>query len=264
MNQSIPLSCHLQQWRCSELLNAEVYGQIRQFMMLEGFKWDAQVADVNTLAPFALILPAHVWEQLVRLAELLTQEALAAELELQQRPDLWKHLGLPRAVQEAIAHSAPWTPAAVRVLRFDFHPTLQGWRISEANSDVPGGYTEASNFCKLIAEQIPGAVPVGHPAHELADALATQVPPGGRIVFLSAPGYLEDQQIILYLADLLRQRGCTTLLAHPNQVQWQDGIAYIQSQPVDAIFRFYQGEWLVRVQGQNWSPFFRGGKNASV
>lgn len=260
MNRPTNLNFHLHHWQCSELLNSDIYDQIRQSMMLEGFKWDAQVADVCTLAPFALILSTHIWNQLARFAELLTQEALQAEAELQQRPDLWKHFGLPQAVQQAMAQTAAWTPSAVRVLRFDFHPTPQGWQISEANSDVPGGYTEASNFCKLMAEQIPGTVPVGHPARVLADALANQVPFGGRIAFLSAPGYLEDQQITTYLSHLLRQRGCITLLVHPGQVQWQDGIAHVQGQPVDAIFRFYQGEWLVRVRDQNWSPFFRGGK----
>ncbi len=260
MTQPTPLSCHLQHWRCSDLLNSDVCTQIRQFMMLEGFKWDAQVADVNTLAPFALILPSYVWSQLAQLAERLTQEALQAEGELQQRPDLWKHFGLPRSIQQAMTQSAAWTPSAVRVLRFDFHPTPQGWRISEANSDVPGGYTEASNFCKLMAEQIPGTVPVDYPARKLADALADRVPSSGRIALLCAPGYLEDQQITAYLSHLLQQRGCKTLVAHPGQVQWQNGIAHIRGQPVDIIFRFYQGEWLVRVRNQNWSPFFRGGK----
>ncbi len=261
MNPS-DLSCHLPHWRCSEPLRTEDYAQIRQSMMLESFKWDTQIADTNTLAPFALILPSHLWNQLARLAELLTQEALQAEAELKQRPDLWKHFGLPRSIQQAMAESAAWTPTAVRVLRFDFHPTPQGWRISEANSDVPGGYTEASNFCKLMSEQIPATVPVGHPASRLADMLAKQVPPGGRVAFLSAPGYLEDQQITAYLAHLLRQRGCITPLVHPGQVQWQEGIAYVQGQPVDTIFRFYQGEWLVRSQRYHWMPFFRGGKTA--
>jgi hypothetical protein len=46
-------------------------------------------------------------------------------------------------------HSVP-TPAAARVLRFDFHWTDQGWKISEVNSDVPGGYCEASDLPRLM------------------------------------------------------------------------------------------------------------------
>ena len=38
------------------------------------------------------------------------------------------------------AGGAEPTPAMARVVRFDFHPTSEGWKISEANADVPGGY----------------------------------------------------------------------------------------------------------------------------
>ena len=259
---SIPLDldCCLQQWRCSDPLDADVYAQIRQAMLLKGFKWDAQIGDINTLAPFALILPSHTWQQLAYLAELLTQETFAAEAELQQRPDLWKTLGLPRSLRPAMAQSAPWTPAAARVIRFDFHPTPKGWRISEANNDVPGGYTEASNFCKWLAEQIPETQPAGDPAGRLATALANQMPPGGHIAFLAAPGYLEDQQIIAYLAQLVQQRGCVAHLAQPDQVQWRDGVAHLAGMPIAAILRFYQGEWLARSPNPQWFHFFRGSK----
>src|SRR5947207_3391973 len=40
----------------------------------------------------------------------------------------------------------------VGLLGFDFHYTTQGWRISEANSDVPGGFSEASYFTGMMAE----------------------------------------------------------------------------------------------------------------
>ena len=256
----LDLDCNIQQWQCSALLNADIAAQIRRAMMLQGFKWDTQVGDVNTLAPFALILPAQTWQQLAHLAECLTQEMLQAEAELQARPDLWQALGLPRSLRQAMSQPEPWTPAAARVIRFDFHPTPDGWRISEANSDVPGGYTEASNLCKWMAEELPGTIPAGDPAGTLADALANQVPSGGHIAFLSAPGYLEDQQITEYLAQLVQQRGCAAHLATPDQVQWQDGIAYLHGQPLDSILRFYQGEWLPRSPQQQWVQFFRGGQ----
>jgi glutathionylspermidine synthase len=252
------LDCNVQQWQCSALLNADMAVQMRRAMMLQGFKWDTQVGDVNTLAPFALILPAQTWRQLAHLAECLTQEILQAEAELQERPDLWQTLGLPRSLRQAMSQTTPWTPAAARVIRFDFHPTPDGWRISEANSDVPGGYTEASNFCKWMSEKLPGTMLAGDPAGTLVDALATQAPSGGQIAFLTAPGYLEDQQITAYLAQLAQQRGCLAHLATPDQVQWQDGIGHLHGQPLDAILRFYQGEWLPRSRPRQWVNFFRG------
>lgn len=227
--------------------------------MLDHCKWDPQVGDVSTLARFALVLPAGEWRRLARLAEGLAAEMESAERELLRRPDLMGRLGLPAAVRRALAKTdRPPTPAAARVVRFDFHPTLDGWRISEANSDVPGGYTEASSFAALMAEQFPGCRPAGDPAARLADALAAAA---DRIAFVAAPGYMEDQQVIAYLAALLRRRGCLTFFADPRQIQWVNGVARVGTAgAVDAVFRFYQGEWLAGLPSRlGWSYFFRGG-----
>jgi len=36
-------------------------------------------------------------------------------------------------------------------MRFDFHWTTEGFRISEVNADVPGGFSESSAFPALMA-----------------------------------------------------------------------------------------------------------------
>lgn len=232
-------------------------------MALNGFKWDAQVGDRCTLAPFALILPKAVGEELAHLAESLADELRAAEQELIARPDLWPTLGTPRRVRAALASSQPWTPAAARVIRFDFHPTPDGWRISEANSDVPGGYIEASRYTQLLAETLSSAAPAGDPTAGLCDALAHAVGHHGRIGLVAAAGYLEDQQIIAHLADALGRRGIATSIASPEQITWRQGYAHVAhpcgSRAVDALFRFYQGEWMPRLTTMDWGPFFRGG-----
>ena len=56
---------------------------------------------------------------------------------------------------------APVREEDVGVLRFDFHWTTEGWRISEANTDVPGGFNEASGFARLLAPSFPGSEPAG-------------------------------------------------------------------------------------------------------
>ncbi len=70
---------------------------------------------------------------------------------------------------------------------------------------------------------------------------------GSQVALLSATGYMEDQQITAYLAALLRQFGCTAHLAHLRQVRWQSGVAHLRTAwyrgPLDAVLRFYQGEW---------------------
>ncbi|GBE91195.1 glutathionylspermidine synthase family protein [Nostoc cycadae] len=258
------LNCYFEQWQCSPQIDKNTFAQIRRYLALNCYKWDAQVGDVSALATFALMLPQQIWTQLAALAEQLTTEANAAELELVQNPELIKELGLPRQIIQVISNkSVNLTPAAARVVRFDFHPTANGWQISEANYDVPGRYTEAANFSKLMAQQFPGTTLAGDPASQLVDALTQKMQPGGHIALLSAAGYMEDQQITAYLAELLYQRGCITHLANPHQIHWQNGVAHLKTEwyrgSLDAVMRFYQGEWLIQLtRNCDWSYFFRG------
>src|SRR5205085_9568444 len=168
----------------------EEVARLRRRLVLEHFKWDPQVGDVETLARFPLVIPAEVEGDLAYLAEALASEAMAAERELVGRPALVARLGLPRRIQRVLAdQSKPITLAAARVIRFDFHPTAAGWQISEANSDVPGGYTEASHFSRLMAQDWPGFRPAGAPIATLLDEIGENCPPSPRVGLLAAPGY---------------------------------------------------------------------------
>jgi hypothetical protein len=150
-------------------------------------------------------------------------------------------------------------------MRFDFHNTTEGWRISEVNSDVPGGYTEASFFTSLIAEHFPQLRTAGCPADTWARALSLAAGPAGTVALLSAPGYMEDHQVIAFLAAKLRANGCQAFLTKPEQITWHDGLAYLDTRwhrgLPDVIVRFYQSEWLSRLpQKCGWMNLFRGGK----
>jgi hypothetical protein len=145
---------------------------IRRRAALEGCKWDTQVGDVTTLAPFPLVMKRSVWDQLGAWAEQLAAEAAEAEREISGRPELLRVLGLPRKLQQVLADEAPLSPAAGRIIRFDFHLTTEGWRISEANSDVPGGFSEASHFTTMMAEHFPDLQVAGNPGQQWCDALS--------------------------------------------------------------------------------------------
>jgi len=253
-------SCDPAGWACPGPLPDAAFERVRRRLVLDHFKWDPQVGDVGTLARFPLIVPADVVGGLFALAESLAAETAFAETELLTRPDLTGRLGLPRAVRRALHEPGEPTPAAARVIRFDFHATAAGWRISEANSDVPGGYAEASHFPRLLAEHFPNCRPTGDPAATLADAITGRFGPG-RVGLLASPGYLEDQQVIACLADALRHRGWSTALGHPGQVRWEAGRARLGSAPLDAIVRFFQGEWLARLPAAaGWRHLVRGGR----
>ncbi|HKB05295.1 MAG TPA: hypothetical protein VKD90_23925 [Gemmataceae bacterium] len=235
---------------------------MRRRLVLDHFKWDPQVGDVETLAQFPLVLPAATARGLAALAESLAAETDLAERELLRRPDLLRRLGLPRRVRRILADPAlDPPPAAARVVRFDFHPTADGWRISEANSDVPGGYAEASHFPRLMAEHWPQYRPPGDPTGTLAAAIHVNCGGPGRVGLLAAAGYMEDQQVVACLAAELRVRGWATVVGRPGQVDWDAGRARLRSLRLDAIVRFFQGEWLARLrEPARWRPLFRGGR----
>ena len=233
-----------------EPVEPAAFDRIRRQMLLDHCKWDPQVGDVSTLAPFPLLITESTWRQLANWAELLAAEAAAAEVELLARHELHRMLALPRSIRRAFK-AGPGTPGIARVVRFDFHPTTDGWRISEANSDVPGGFTEASSFTRLMAEHYPHATSPGDPASSWAGAMMAGLGSGARIVLLVAPGYMEDHQVVQYLANALRQRGATAAVCGADNL----------SEDFDAIVRFYQGEWLARLQRRSkWRDLFTNGR----
>jgi glutathionylspermidine synthase len=244
-----------------DALDPVVFGRLRQRAMLDGCKWDPQVGDTATLASFPLLLDRRAWQEIADASEQLAAETLALETAVLARPELLAELGLPRAVRRALQAPGPLGVSAGRVMRFDFHPTADGWRLSEVNSDVPGGYPEASHFTQLMAEKYPGCAPAGDPAAALADALAAAAGPGELVALLAAPGYMEDQQIVSFLAQQLEARGRRATLANPTQLTWTDGRADLAGcGAVAALVRFYQAEWLARLPRRfGWHHFFRGG-----
>lgn len=251
--------------RAGSPLDAATFSALRRRAVLDGCKWDPQVEDVATLAPFPLLMSATLWNELAAQSEQLATEAIAAEEEIVRRPELLRLLNLPRKLEKALLEDSDLTPAAGRVMRFDFHPTTDGWRISEVNSDVPGGFSEASQFTGLIAEHFPDLHPAGNPASAWSDALSAAAEPGRCIALLSATGYMEDHQVIAFLAAQLHERGCQAHLANPQQIFWRDGVAHLDTAwhrgPLDVILRFYQAEWLSRLpEKSGWSNFFRGGR----
>jgi hypothetical protein len=221
-------------------------------LVLEGCKWDPQVGDVATLAPFPLLIGRQEWDRLAHAAERLTTETLALEAALLRRPELHAELGLSRALCGALVRSRDASVTAdLRVMRFDFHPAAAGWRVSEVNSDVPGGYAESSAFTAMMAGHFPGTLPTGNPGAAVADVLAARVRLDGPVALLTAAGFMEDHQVVSYLARELIRRGIRPTLAAPGHLRVRDRRAHLESDwyvgPLSAVVRFYQAEWLPRL-----------------
>ncbi len=246
-------------------LNDLEFLAIREHLGLHCFKWDYQVGDSCTLFRQPLLMRRETWIELAQLAENLERELLMAERELLHRPELQEKLGLPLPIKRILASNerAQTNVGPVRTLRFDFHYTPGGWCVSEVNSDVPGGYTEASCFPQLMSRHYAGVRPAGNPIEHWTNLVTEFIGCGKIVAFLSAAGFLEDQQVTAFLASHLQHFGLTTfLLHHPSQLRWHKSSAFALDSsgrhvPVDLVVRFYQGEWLSQLNATSgWQNLF--------
>lgn len=240
--------------RSSPRLPPCVFAGVRERTIFECCKWDPQCGDTAVLSDFALLLERAAWNELAAHAERLAAELDSAERALAARPELWMDLGLPRRLRKALALDlgAPLAPAP-RVVRFDFHPTPDGWRISEANTDVPGGFIEASGFAALFAEHLPGAALPGNPAQAYAAALRACLPGPGphTAALLHATAFTDDRQVMDFLAQYLEVQGVRALPLSPAHIAWDGAQPLVCTPagecPADLLVRFFPAEWLANL-----------------
>jgi nucleoside-diphosphate-sugar epimerase/glutathionylspermidine synthase len=208
-------------WRCGEPLTPDLQAQVQRRGVFECCKWNTQVDGQPLVCSFPLILDGTAWQAVVRLAANLARETLAAEQELLRRPDLHRDLGLPRTLMRWLRRTRCDGPARAgpRVMRFDFHWTVDGWRISEANTDVAGGFVEASGISGLVAENYPGYRPAGDPADVLSEAVTRCRMDDRPVGLLHQAACLEDRQTMLYLARRLQERNVEVCLLDEGQLK---------------------------------------------
>jgi len=242
-------------------LDDDDYRALRRRAIFECCKWDPQVGDTETIARFPLVISSSTWEVLAHMAESLDRETRAMETALTERPDLMRALALPRGVRAALAptrgvlrrrRADALTPGVARVSRYDFHPVRGGFALSEVNSDVPGGYVEASGISALMSEAT-GLKMVGDPAGALVDAFARAVD-GGPIALAHATAYVDDAQQMEFLSRRFAEQGIEARACAPDRVD----------DDARALFRFFPAEWLLnlsdRPRAERW---FRGGRAVS-
>jgi glutathionylspermidine synthase len=247
-------------------LAADAYAAVRRATIFRWGKWDPQFEDVSVLCDFPIILRRSEWLRVAAWAEQLAAETLAAEEELVRRPDLHKWLGLPRAVRRVLSRAAACPPCnGPRVMRFDFHLTTDGWRITEVNSDVPGGFIEASGFAHEVAACYPALRVSGDPAAAYADAWARRLDPGVLVVLAHATAYTDDRQVMVYLGRQLEARGLRSCLASPADLIWRDGRAAVRTEEcadeAAGVLRFFPAEWLPNLPRRcGWCGFFHSSR----
>jgi glutathionylspermidine synthase len=243
-------------------LSHEQWSRLRLRAIFDHCKWDPQCGDHAVLSRFALLLEAQTANLLADLAERLTREALAAEVETLGNPELLSRLAIPGRIRKCLAKAEKdLSKKDIRVMRFDFHYTTYGWQISEVNADVPGGYIEASGWNELFADQVEGFSAPCSPTKAYASAICEVAPPNSLIALAHATVYSEDRQVMVHFSHALKRQGMRPQLVSPRNLAWDKGeaklaTAFASGNPA-VIVRLSPAEWLPSMcDGDDWEPWF--------
>ena len=246
-----------------KLVTIPDYENYRIDAMFDCYKWDPQFLDSNTISKHALVLTKQEARSLARLTELLDQETRDAELFLNTHLSLAKKLRLPKKLLPELKRMKNYDPKRhIRLTRYDFHPTKEGeWAISEVNSDVPGGFAEASLLPKLALQYLKSnkAESIDFGSH-LVKALSKKIKKKGTVFFVHCTSYSDDRQVMQYLGDQMEQRGYHALYGAIDHLRFQnqEAISILDGHQgkVDGIVRFTPLEWVKDIKPKTWSGYF--------
>ena len=240
-----------------------MYNEYKLDVMLDCYKWDPQFCDNNTVAKYALVLSEKEHEELKLLTEKLIKETTEAENFLNKNLKYTKALEIPNKFRSDIKSMKNYNPDKhIRLMRFDFHPTLENkWAVSEVNSDVPGGFAEATLMNRKALEYLSNenyyAISFGN---FLADAIKKKVCQGGKIMLVHCTSYSDDRQVMQFLGDKLSGMGYEVIYAAADQLKFENGkaISILNNREgeVDGIIRFSPLEWVADMKTKNWHGYF--------
>lgn len=241
----------------------EKYKDYRLDVIFKGYKWDPQFKDNNTIARHVLLISKNELAEIERLTERLSAETIQAEIAFNNDLRLARKLAIPRSIARELKRMGNYrSDKHVRLMRFDFHPIAGGgFAISEVNSDVPGGFAEASILPKIAAAQFEGKeyrhIDFGD---ILASEIAKKVPPNGKAVFVHCTSYSDDRQVMQFLGDKLEGMGIKAVYSGADHLKFENNMAISildgNEGHVDFVFRFTPLEWLVGIKPKRWQGFF--------
>lgn len=227
------------------------------------YKWDPQFLDDNTLAKHVLVLTEDEYKEVAKLTEALDIETRASEEFLNNNLKLSKKLELPKKIYSDLKNMKNYnSDNNIRLMRYDFHPTVEGkWAISEVNSDVPGGFAEASLLPKLAIKVLKNknyySIDFGD---ILANSISKKVKPNGTIMFVHCTSYSDDRQVMQYIGDKMSRLGFKSIYGAIDHLKFENkkAISILDGYEgmVDCIFRFTPLEWLKDIKPKTWGGYF--------
>ena len=241
----------------------EKYNDYRLDVMFDCYKWDPQFLDNNTIAEYALVLTEEEHKQLEELTEKIDKETIDAEEFINKNLKIAKPLALPKKITNELKRMKNYDSGKhIRLMRYDFHPTIEGkWAVSEVNSDVPGGFAESS----LMPQAAIDAIGESNYYYKnfgdiLANAISKKVIQGGKIMMVHCTCYSDDRQVMQFLGDKLKSMGFNIIYGAADHLKFENYIAYSvldgNQGKIDGIVRFTPLEWLKDIKPKTWDGYF--------
>ncbi len=242
----------------------EEYSEYRFEVIFNAYKWDPQVEDKNTVARHVVLMDKNTAGELADLAEKLAQETNLIEEAFinKNKLELAKELGFSKKILKVLGRLKNYNPEEnIRLMRFDFHPTETGWAVSEVNSDVPGGFAEASILPQIAKKYFENADNEKNIADILIDELEPKLDKDSTAAFVYATSYADDRQVMQFLSDSFNKKNINTIFAAPDQIVFKNKKAYSildnDEKRLSALIRFYPLEWLVNLPRRaHWEDYY--------
>ena len=241
----------------------EKYYNYKLDLMFYGYKWDPQFYDNNTIAKHILVLTNEEHKELELLTQSLDRETRNAEEFLNKNLRFAKPLALPKKIYNELKKMNSYEPDKhIRLMRYDFHPTIEGnWALSEVNSDVPGGFAESSVMPQIAIDMLKNKqywfINFGD---ILTNAIIKKVKPKGRIMLVHCTSYSDDRQVMQFLGDKLENLGFEIIYGAADHIRFKnrEAISILDGNEgkLDAIFRFTPLEWLIDIKPKHWQGYF--------
>lgn len=227
------------------------------------YKWDPQFSDNVTIAKYALVITEEEYKEVAKLTEDLARETRKAEEFLLRNLSIARPLALPKKIYKELKRMSNYdADRNIRLMRYDFHPTISDeWVISEVNSDVPGGFAEASLLPKLAIEILDSdryySIDFGE---ILSETISKKVKANGRIMFVHCTSYSDDRQVMQYIGDKMDSLGYKSIYGAVDHLSFEnkEAISILDGYEgkIDCIFRFTPLEWLKDIKPKTWDGYF--------
>jgi len=241
----------------------EKYDEYRLDVIFDCYKWDPQFLDNNTIAKYALVITEEEHKELEKLTEELDKETRQAEEFLNNNLKITKKLALPKKIHKELKEMKNYQyDKHIRLMRYDFHPTVEGnWAVSEVNSDVPGGFAEASLMPKVVINILQNEKYwFKNFGDKLVNSIASKVVPNGTIMLVHCTSYSDDRQVMQFLGDKLNSIGFNTIFGAADHLKFKnkEAVSVLDGNEgkIDGIVRFTPLEWLKDIKPKRWQGYF--------